>query len=266
MKNRNTKNENKTWTIYKHTCRVNGFSYIGQTAHSSPEARWGRGGRYYKKQTAFWAAIQEFGWENFDHEILATGIKTLKEANRLEKHYIAYYHTWIGAPDCKGYNAMRGGANSWYIASDATREKMRQAKLGLKHSDEYKATLSEAVGGQKIICIETQQVYLGKNEAERQTKIRHIGECCHHQREVAGGYHWAFINDIEWQNKFKEFIGKDQHITKFAKRTVLCIETGEVFESVYAAKRKYKGNIDAVVLGKRETAAGYHWKYIDDNN
>lgn len=66
---------------------------------------------------------------------------------------------------------------------------MRQAKLGKFHTDEYKRELSKIFGGREIICIETQQVYLGQNEAGRQTGIRHIGECCRHDREIAGGYH-----------------------------------------------------------------------------
>ena len=46
------------------------------------------------------------------------------------------------------------------------------------------------------------------------------------------------------------------------KKPVLCIETGEVFDSVSAAKRKYKGHIDDVCNGTRNTAAGYHWRYV----
>lgn len=266
MINKNTNNPNKTWIIYKHTCRVNGFSYIGQTAAHKATYRWGRGGKWYTKQKAFWKAIQEFGWDNFDHEILESNITSLEEANDREYYWIGYYRTWIGFNDCHGYNTMRGGNNHWYIATDETREKMRKAKLGKTHTEEYKKELSKIFGGREIICIETQQVYLGKNEAERQTGIRHIGECCNHHREIAGGYHWAFIDDLEWQDKFKEYKNKEQKITKLAKRAVVCIETDEEFESIAAAMKAYKGCITKVLSGERETAAGKHWKYKDDNN
>ena len=264
MKNINTKNPNKTWTIYKHTCRLNGWSYIGQTAAANVKYRWGRNGKWYQNQKIFWTAIQEFGWDNFDHEILETDILTLKEANERECFWIEFYHTWIGDPNCHGYNTMRGGGNNWYIASDETREKMRQAKLGKFHTDEYKRELSKIFGGQEIICIETQQVYLGKNEAERQTGIRHIGECCNHHREVAGGYHWAYTNDLDWQAKFEEFKNKERKITKMAKRQIRCIETGEIFESIAAAMKAYRGCITKVLNGERETAAGLHWEYLND--
>lgn len=263
MKNINTKNPNKTWTIYKHTCKLNGLSYIGQTSAAKVSYRWGRAGKWYQRQRAFWAAIQEFGWDNFDHEILESDILTLSEANKRERYWIAYYHTWIGDQECRGYNATPGGNNRWYIASDETREKMRQAKLGKFHTDEYKRELSKIFGGQEIICIETQQVYLGKNEAERQTGIRHIGECCNHHREIAGGFHWAFISDVEWQTKFEDFKNKERKITKVAKRKIECIETGEVFESIAAAMKTYHGCIAKALSGERETAAGKHWRYMD---
>lgn len=50
-------------------------------------------------------------------------------------------------------------------------------------------------------------------------------------------------------------------------RAVQCIETGEVFDSLSAAGRYAHASRSAVYLaasGKRETAGGKHWRYIDD--
>ncbi len=85
-------------------------------------------------------------------------------------------------------------------------------------------------------------------------------------RSPAGGYHWSFVDDTDWLTKFAEFKGKAQNITKFAKRRVLCVETGEEFESIAAAKKVHNGCIGKALSGERELAAGYHWRYIDDNN
>ena len=46
----------------------------------------------------------------------------------------------------------------------------------------------------------------------------------------------------------------------------MCIETGEEFESIAAAMKAYRGCITKALSGERETAAGKHWKYKDDNN
>ena len=48
-------------------------------------------------------------------------------------------------------------------------------------------------------------------------------------------------------------------------KKVLCVETGEVFESIGEASRKTginDGNISKVCLGKRKTTGGYHWEYL----
>ena len=51
-----------------------------------------------------------------------------------------------------------------------------------------------------------------------------------------------------------------------AKR-VMCVETQEVFESVTKAGEWCGApttNISAVCKGKRRTAKGYHWEYVED--
>lgn len=51
-----------------------------------------------------------------------------------------------------------------------------------------------------------------------------------------------------------------------AKR-VMCVETQEVFESVTKAGAWCDApttNISAVCKGKRRTAKGYHWEYVED--
>ena len=51
---------------------------------------------------------------------------------------------------------------------------------------------------------------------------------------------------------------------KNQSKKVLCIETGEIFETMREASRKTGisiGNISMVCSGKRETASGYHWSY-----
>lgn len=49
------------------------------------------------------------------------------------------------------------------------------------------------------------------------------------------------------------------------KRQVMCVETGEIFDGVIDASKKYgipAGNITYACQGKRKTAGGYHWEYV----
>ena len=52
---------------------------------------------------------------------------------------------------------------------------------------------------------------------------------------------------------------------KSLSKKVLCVETGEVFESTHDAYRKtgiHPSHISRVCNGKRKTASGYHWKFV----
>lgn len=48
-------------------------------------------------------------------------------------------------------------------------------------------------------------------------------------------------------------------------KNVLCVETGETFDSIADAERKTgiaRPNISKVLSGKRKTAGGFHWRYV----
>lgn len=50
-------------------------------------------------------------------------------------------------------------------------------------------------------------------------------------------------------------------------KKVQCIETGQVFESAREAQDFFKcgHTVASVCKGKRKTAAGYHWRYYEEN-
>ena len=70
--------ENK-WCVYTHTNKINGKKYVGQTCQI-PEKRW-KNGNGYKRNPYFYNAIQKYGWDNFEHQILASDL-TLEEASQ----------------------------------------------------------------------------------------------------------------------------------------------------------------------------------------
>ena len=66
------------YTVYQHKNKINGKVYIGITMQE-PEKRWGVNGRNYKSSPHFYSAIQKYGWDNFEHNILFTNL-TKEEA------------------------------------------------------------------------------------------------------------------------------------------------------------------------------------------
>ena len=106
----------RTWIIYKHTLKdgpQKGWSYIGQTC-TSLEKRAKRGYGYLdnQKHAAFGKAILKYGWDNFEHEILEKDIDSKALADERERFWIFYFKTYIGDPNCKGFNSTKGG-DSW---------------------------------------------------------------------------------------------------------------------------------------------------------
>ena len=112
-------NDEKLYCVYKHTNKINGKQYVGQTCQK-PEKRWSNG-KHYETSTYFNNAIKKYGWDNFEHEIVATKL-TLKEANYLEEKLIAELD--LMNPK-KGYNLRSGGENNFL--SEETKRKISES-------------------------------------------------------------------------------------------------------------------------------------------
>ena len=193
----------RSWCVYKHTLKETGQVYIGQT--NNIKNRWKPSA--YKNCIKFYNAIQKYGWDNFEHEILANEL-TLEEANELETKFIIEYDSINN-----GFNLNTGGDNK--LASQKTKEKMSKTRKGIPKSEQHKQAISEALTGYKqteehkkhnrkaqhrksVECIETSEKYDSLAEAERQTGI--LGETISRQirgiQKTTQGLHWRFINDI----------------------------------------------------------------------
>jgi hypothetical protein len=110
--------------VYKHTC-PNGKIYIGITSQT-PDRRW-MNGLGYREQPLFWRAIQKYGWENIQHEILLEGLSK-EAACQYEVDMIAYYNS---ADPSYGYNADKGGTVN--KLTDVQKAKLSKKRLnGIK--------------------------------------------------------------------------------------------------------------------------------------
>lgn len=93
----------KEYTVYEHVF-PNGKKYIGITS-TEPQNRWMKDGIGYKNQGKIWNAIQHYGWNNVEHNVIVDGL-TKEQATELEKYLIAELDTIDN-----GYNTSIGGEN-----------------------------------------------------------------------------------------------------------------------------------------------------------
>jgi group I intron endonuclease len=116
--------------------------YVGLTS-KNPEDRW-KNGHNYKGCPYFNNAIDVYGWDGFDHEIIASNL-TEQEALRFEELLIQELNTTN--PDY-GYNIRPGGEYSPH--SEETKLKMSRSAKGRVFSDEWKRAMSIAAKGKKM--------------------------------------------------------------------------------------------------------------------
>lgn len=225
--------------IYVHTNKTNGKKYIGQT--SNIKNRWCPS--HYEGCTAFYRAIQKYGWNNFTHQILIDNL-TKEDADILQEAFIKKYRTRERE---FGYNIAMGGSDVCTMAK----------------GDNPKA--------KKVICLETQEVFdCGVNAAQKYNISKaNIYDCCKGKQKTAAGLHWS------WYEEGKDYskLIQDLKPTKRFKTSVVQIETGRVFQSATAAgialgvnPKNPGGNITSCCRGKLRSAYGYHWKYAEFTN
>ena len=220
------------YTVYQHVNKINGKVYIGITMQE-PQIRWGANGSNYKSSPHFYAAIQKYGWNNFEHNILFTNL-TKEEACLKEQELIQQFQA-----DNReyGYNSTSGG--EMFRLNIETKQKIAAAlknnKNGLNHpcSEEKKKKISEAQKGRKL----TEE---HKAKLSQAAKLRHT-PC---------------------SESAKESIRKASH-----KKPVYCEELNQIFESVQECSRILDipaTNISKLCNGRGKTLKGYHLRFYDD--
>lgn len=279
------------YTVYRLTSPSNKV-YIGITSRAVKK-RWNNG-IGYRKCPMMNSAIKKYGWENFKKEILLENT-TESEAKSLETLLIKIHRSNERE---FGYNLTEGGdGTTGYCPSEETRRKMSAIHkgnkycLGVKHTEEWKRQISEREKGannpraRKVICLETLKVYDTLTEAREKTGATKITDCCKHsyKHKSSNGLHWEYYDENLSEQDYKDILQQllkeeyenkhhkpsEEHIKATVERSsipVVCVESGEVFNSIHDACRKYNlspPNVCNCCKGKKKTAGGFHWKYFD---
>ena len=236
----------KKYLIYKHTNKINGKSYIGKTCQSVQE-RWRKDGIGYQKSSPiFWQAIQKYGWDNFEHSILEQNLSE-KEVNEREKYWIKFYDCCVLDGKDKGYNIDRGGTGfSSELGSILSKQNWE--------NEEYRKIFCKPV-----ICVNTQKIYPSIVEAANATGINKSGiaKACNKIHHSAG----TDSNNIPLQWEFyeegKEYLFTNPKLQNKNLSKIICLTTGEIFDSISDASKKYGINHSCICgcfNGKQKTA------------
>ena len=185
------------YIVYQHKNKINGKIYIGITSQE-PELRWGVNGSNYKSSPHFYSAIQKYGWDNFEHNILFKNLSK-EEACLKEQELIKYYNSMNRE---HGYNSTSGGET--FVMNKETKQKLSEAaknRISPPCSEEKKKKISNSQYHNKIkrkvYCEELNTIYESVQECSRQLDIpaTSISKVCRGKGKTVKGYHLRYYND-----------------------------------------------------------------------
>ena len=236
------------YIVYEHKNIFNKKRYIGITSQQAKE-RWKRGSSYSKK-TKIYKAIQKYGWDGFEHNILYKNLSK-KEAEEKEIELIKKYNT---TNDKFGYNIQNGGSSNGKFTQE-TKDKISKAKKGIKLTEETKQKMSNSKKGK------LHWNYGQKTSPKTIEKMKksHLG----HSAWNKGKKRKEWLS-VENEKKLKEKQRKAIVGNKYSCKPIICIEKNKIYEGVLDAYNKTNinaSNISMVCNNKRKTAGGFHWKY-----
>ena len=288
----------KIYSVYKHTSPSNKV-YIGITSMNPPENRW-RNGLGYWQNNHFYNAIQKYGWDNFEHEILFKGL-TKKEAEDKEVELISLYN----ATDREnGYNKDNGGTSVGRLTeeqkvklseigkermknkannpmygkhhSEEAKQKMREARTGTHHSEETKRKIGEASSRREWNDESREKLsnQLTGHEVSEETK-RKIGEAAKERFKNKENHPlYGKHRSEETKKKLSEYnkeLFKDpaKHPSYGRTKKIIDLDTHIIYDSAYKVSDEFGISVESIranCRGDIKTCGnGLHrFKYLED--
>lgn len=124
-------------------------------------------------------------------------------------------------------------------------------------------------GRRPIYCPDTKQVFSCLAEAEKTLGVHHsnLKAVLDGTRLTAGGYRFAYAGEPVPSKEAVRVARAGRRARSQGGRPFVCAETGERFTAQSEASRCLgvpRGNISKVLHGERQTAGGYHFKYVEE--
>lgn len=262
------KDNKREYCVYIHTTPSN-KKYVGLTSYE-PEKRW-RHGENYKTSRYFYNAIKKYGWENIEHEIVATGL-SWDDASKEEQRLIALYKT---NDTDYGYNRTSGGEDGFHHDKE-TICKISEASKRLWGDDVHREAMIERVTQRW-----NERPDL-KEALSEQSKARWSQRDYRDKMLLAiNAYNNNPVHKAEQSRRAKKLWDNAEYRRKMTARmrgennpsakmvsqytiTGVYISTFKTCkDAAKAVGLKNSSNICACANGHVKTAGGYIWRYTD---
>lgn len=271
----------KLFSVYTLYNPISQKYYVGITSQN-PKDRWKRG-RGYSHNIHLTRAVEKYGWDIFEKNIIATGLP-FEVASRFEQRLIKECDSYKN-----GYNQSLGGENSpSFQMSEEARKRISEFRKNIKGEkcwnygkhveeimgDNYETWLTNVKAARqlptkkwkKVICLNDMRIYDSCEKANEAYGITTVNDICHCKRGTdrydSRGYEYKF----DFYEEGKEYTFNDYNL-RHSERAVMCVNTGEIFYKVSEAARVLgcdTSSILKVIKGKIKHAHGYVFEYCGE--
>ena len=236
------------YKVYIHKNIINEKIYVGITSKTLTDRF--RNGNGYNHNSHFKSAIEKYGWENFEHILIADNL-SYEDACDMEISLIKKYNSTNRE---KGYNISQGG--------DKTR-------LGIKHTEETRQKMSanhwSTRHRSKLIGTKLPQYRIEQLKARKGELSPWYGK--HHTEETKKKISKANSGENGYWHNHEMSIEHRQHISESQMKPILQILNNNIIAEYSSAKEAEeitniaRYNISRCCCGNRKTAGGYEWKH-----
>lgn len=249
--------------VYVHTNKTNKKRYVGITSQANLKRR-SKNGKAYKGCPYFYRAIEKYGWDNFDHEVLVSNL-TETEAKEMERFYIELFRT---TNLMFGYNIDSGGGMPIRMSPEG-RQSMIAAISGANAPRARPVVVFDGNGNKinEFGCIV---------DAERFYNQKSLWGHINSRRGTRGGMMFRFKDDVgdieklpedQIYKKFEQRLVRDENSWHSTPVTIFDAKTGERvadFSCIKHAKEAIGGDPSKNLCGLSKTTNGYICRYSID--
>jgi len=183
--------------IYCYKNKKNGKCYIGFTSNFGNRRKGHLKSAISGKDTYYFHNIlRKIGENGFKISIIESDFP-ISEWRKRERYWIKKLHTWVGDPECNGYNLTKGGEGAlgykWTkeqlsklqrIHSKDSKIKMSQSHIGLTHSSKTVEKMISGISRKWLITFPNGKRKIIKNLSKF---CRENGLSCGNMSSVAKG-------------------------------------------------------------------------------
>ena len=215
-----------------------------------------------KKDHPFCKAIRKYGWEVVRKSYVVIEEVFAENVYELNRKLIERESYWIRERN----SIVPNGYNIYSKGTKTPPHQNEKERIYKKVSESLKGKyMNHPSTSKRVYCVEQKRWYLSESEAERQNNLSRgsVGKAASGKNVTAGGLSWNYTGSS---------FTRDDKI-KSSRKKIVCVETGVVYESIYAAAKSLFGEFASSKkcriqnsLKRGWAVDGKHFQYIEQAN